>query len=136
MGEGGLGREARFDSAAGRIAQRAEIDTRLAEWTRDFDAHELMERLQAAGVEAGAVQTFDDLLRDPQLEARGHFETLRHVHLGDMQFEHSAIRPAASPPRLLTPGPNLGEHTEAILRSVLGLDAGEIQALVERDVLV
>jgi benzylsuccinate CoA-transferase BbsF subunit len=136
MGAAGCGGDARFDTAAGRIAHREEIDARIAEWTRGFDAHELMRQLQGAGVEAGAVQTFDDLLDDPQLAARGHFETLRHVHLGEMPFEHCAIRPAESPPRLRTPGPNLGEHTQTILRGILGMNAGEIEALVERGVLV
>lgn len=126
----------RFATAAGRLEHRDEIDCQLAAWTRAFDPHELMQRLQAAGVEAGVVQTFDDLLRDPQLAAREHFVTLAHRHLGEMRFERDAIREGDVAPRLRTPGPNLGEHTRAILGDALGLDAGEIDALVKREVLV
>jgi benzylsuccinate CoA-transferase BbsF subunit len=136
MGPAGPGGDARFDTAPGRLAHRDEIDAAVAAWTPDFDAHALMQQLQQAGVEAGVVQSFDDLLHDPQLAARGHFETLAHVHLGEMPFENYAIRPAESPPRLRFPGPNLGEHTREILQGVLGLSDGEIEALARRDVLV
>jgi len=95
-----------------------------------------MQQLQDAGVEAGAVLHFDDLLKDPQLASRGHFEILDHVHLGEMAFEHSAIRCSDDPPRLHGPGPNLGEHTRSVLRDALGMDAAEIDSLVKRGVLV
>ena len=95
-----------------------------------------MARLQATGVEAGAALTLDDLLADPQLAARGHFEVLRHDPLGELRFEHCGIRIAAAPARLLTPGPNLGEHTETILREQLGMDDDEIASLAERGVLL
>jgi len=135
VGDDALASDARFASREGRLAHRDEIDARLAAWTRDHDAHDLMKRLQRAGVEAGAVQDFDDLLADPQLAARGHFVRLRHVHLGDMTFEHSAIRCSESPPRLKTPGPNLGEHTREILRDVLQMEPEEIDSLAAAGVL-
>jgi benzylsuccinate CoA-transferase BbsF subunit len=128
--------DARFETVAGRLANREQLDERVATWSRSFDAHELMHRLQAVGVEAGVVQSFDDLLADPQLEARGHFEKLRHVHLGEMAFENSAVRCEESPPRLRSPGPNLGEDTQRVLREALGMEAAEIDALEERGVLV
>jgi benzylsuccinate CoA-transferase BbsF subunit len=136
VGDSELADAGRFGSLAQRLARRDEIDRRLADWTRGKDAHELMARLQAIGVEAGAVATIDDVLADPQLAARGHFESLRHDPLGELQFEHCGIRIADAPARLRSPGPNLGEHTHAILREQLGMDAGEVAALAEMGVLV
>jgi benzylsuccinate CoA-transferase BbsF subunit len=136
VGDPELADASRFGGLAQRLAHRDEIDRRLAAWTQGFDAYELMARLQAAGVEAGAVATIDDLFAAPQLAARGHFEVLRHDLLGELQFEHCGIRIAAAPARLLSPGPNLGEHTEAILREQLGMDDDEIASLAERGVLV
>jgi benzylsuccinate CoA-transferase BbsF subunit len=135
IGDPELADASRFGRLAQRLSQRDEIDRRLAAWTQGFDAHELMLRLQAAGIEAGAVETIEDLLADPQLAARGHFEALRHDPLGELQFEHCGIRIAAAPARLRTPGPNLGEHTQAILREQLGMDDDEIASLAERGVL-
>jgi len=136
MGDPEWARDPRLDAAEGRRAAREALDGHLAEWTRAHDAHELMRTLQAAGVPAGAVQNTDDLLRDPQLAHRGHFQTLRHVHLGELPFEHYGIRLSESPPRLRTPGPNLGEHTEAVCRDVLGYTREEVERLVADEVLV
>jgi len=136
VGDDALAGDARFATAEGRLAHADGIDARLAAFTKGEDAHELMARLQAAGVEAGAVQSFGDLLADPQLGARGHFQRLHHVHLGDLSFEHNGIRLGDDPARLETPGPNLGEHTRQVLRDVLAMAPSEIDALAEAGVLV
>ncbi|MDJ0850480.1 MAG: CoA transferase [Myxococcota bacterium] len=135
MGDPPFGQDPRFDRAEGRVAHQDELDERLAVWTRERDAYELMQQLQSEGVEAGVVQSFDDLLEDPQLAHRGHFQTLRHVHLGDLRFEHYGIRLEESPPELTTPGPNLGEHTEEILRTLLHYTDADIQALTHTTAL-
>ena len=136
MGNPAFSEDPRFDFAAGRRTHEDELDEQLGRWTRERDPHELAEALQAAGIEAGPVQTYDDLLADPQLAHRGHFETLRHRHLGEMQFENYAIRLSDAPPRLEAPGPDLGEHTDEVLCDLLGFDRSEVQRLVEEEVLV
>ena len=95
-----------------------------------------MQTLQAAGVEAGAVQSFADLNRDPQLAHRGHFESASHVHLGELRFEHSGLRLSEARAAVRRPGPNLGEHNDLALREILGYSREEIADLSERQVLV
>ena len=124
-----------YASTEGRLRHEAELDRRLAEWTRGFEPHALMTRLQAAGVEAGVVQTLEDLLADPQLDARGHFREIEHVHLGPLRFERSGFRLSEHPGGLDRPGPNLGEHNQRVLGEYLGLDADEIARLAEAGVL-
>lgn len=135
MGNPPFGQDPRFATVAGRLAHADELDVELARWTSQHDASALAERLQAAGVEAGAVQDLADLNRDPQLAHRGHFRSLRHAHLGELRFEHSAFRLSESPPALRTPGPNLGEHTREVLSGILGLPAAEIERLAAAGVL-
>jgi crotonobetainyl-CoA:carnitine CoA-transferase CaiB-like acyl-CoA transferase len=135
MGSPSWAADARLSTLAGRLARQDELDAALSAWTRGLEAYTLMEQLQAAGVRAGVVQTFDDLLRDPQLAARGHFRKLRHAHLGELEFEHSGLRLADHPPRLEAPGPNLGEHDTEVLGGILGLGAEEIERLVREGVV-
>jgi crotonobetainyl-CoA:carnitine CoA-transferase CaiB-like acyl-CoA transferase len=116
----------------GRQRSENDLDRRIAEWTREQDAFALMDRLQRLGVEAGVVQTFADLLEDPQLRHRGHFQTLRHRQLGDLAFERPAFRYTAYPDQLKQVGPDLGEHTQGVLSEVLGFSPDRIAAL-ERD---
>jgi len=136
LGDPGRLRAPRFSTLAGRLSAREELERELSEETRPRDAFELMRLLQAAGIEAGVAQSYEDLLADPQLAHRGHFQVLRHRHLGELRFERQAIRPSACPPRLEAPGPDLGEHTREILEDLLGLDPGETAELERREILV
>lgn len=136
FGDPAWARDPRFASAEARREHREALDAALAEATRDCEPHALMQQLQEAGVEAGAVQNFEDLLNDPQLAHRGHFQTLRHVHLGEMLFENYGIRLSESAPELRTPGANLGEHNREVLPDVLGCSAEEIERMAASDILV
>ncbi len=125
----------RFASLEARLANREELDRRIAAWTAGSDPHELMAALQRRGVEAGVVQTFEDLLRDPQLAERGHFQPIRHEFLGELAFERPGFRLARSPGELKTPGPRLGEHNQQVLGEALGLTDEEIERLVAAEVV-
>ena len=135
LGDPGWARDPRYDTEEGRHAHQEELDRHLAEATRAWDRFELAERLQAAGVPAGPVQDLADLLEDPSLAFRGHFQVMEHVHLGPMHFEHSGFRIEGAPPRYDRPGPNLGEHTGHVLRDLLGMSEERIRQLEEAGVL-
>ena len=118
LGAPELARDPRFATLADRLAHEDALDAALAERRARYEPFALMHRLQAAGVEAGVVQTCADLLEDPQLAHRGHFVRLRHRHLGELAFEHYGIRFSEGARRLETPGPDLGEHNLRVLGEV------------------
>ena len=128
--------EPRFETLAGRKQHEDELESLLAEWTRGQGDHELMAKLQAEGVPAGAVQDFEDLVHDPQLAARSHFLEREHAALGRLQLEHSGFRLSDSPHDYSTAGPLLGAHTDSVLSDILGLGDDEIEALHEANVLI
>ncbi|HJW68251.1 MAG TPA: CoA transferase, partial [Candidatus Binatia bacterium] len=122
--------DGRFATRAGRAAHAAELDALVAAWTRELEADDLMERLQAAGVAAGRVANAADLCaRDPQLAARGHFVDVPTPEGGTVRLDGPAFLLSDTPARVRGPGPLLGEHTDEVLHDVLGLDANEIAAL-------
>jgi crotonobetainyl-CoA:carnitine CoA-transferase CaiB-like acyl-CoA transferase len=86
-----------------------------------------MARLEEAGVPAGPVHTIDQVFRDPQVLSRGMLLPVNHPVLGPLQLAGSPFRRASPnmPPCL--PPPLLGQHTDDILRDVLGLDDGAIR---------
>ena len=136
MGDPPFGQDPRFDTLPGRLEHADELDVYLGRFTAQHDAQALMVALQEAGIEAGVVQRFDELLEDPQLAHRGHFRVLAHEHLGELPFENYGIRLAESAPAIETPGPNLGEHTEAVLSGMLGYAPDEIARMVAEEILV
>jgi benzylsuccinate CoA-transferase BbsF subunit len=121
--------EPRLATVAGRLAHQDELEARLGEWTRAQSAEETADLLQRAGVEAGAVADLGDLHDDPQLAHRGHFQPVEHAVLGHHPAETHAMRFSAMAPRIASPAPRLGEHTEHVLRGLLGMPAPEFEAL-------
>ena len=75
---------------------------------------------------AGAVQTGTELLDDPQLNARGWWETVVPTEVGaPHKFVTAPWRLSASPWKPGTPAPCLGEHNDRIFTDLLGLGEAE-----------
>ena len=135
MGDPPWAAEPRFATQEARLAHVEELDRRIAEWTAEFAPYELMAGLQNAGVPAGVVQTPELLLRDPQLAHRGHFVRVEHPRLGTLVAERSGFRLAGCPGGFAGAGPLPGEHTDAVLREILGLASDAIGELRARGVV-
>jgi benzylsuccinate CoA-transferase BbsF subunit len=130
LGTPAWARDPAFATTAGRAAHAAAIDARLAAWTADRPAEAVVETLQAAGVPAGLVADAADLCaRDPQLAARGHFVEVPTPEGRTVRIDGPPYRLSATPARVTGPGPLLGEHTDEVLSSVLGLDDADIARL-------
>jgi crotonobetainyl-CoA:carnitine CoA-transferase CaiB-like acyl-CoA transferase len=127
-GEEWVGREdlARHE---GRTGASVEVDRRLGDWTRRRSAEEVQERLQAAGIAAGVVADAEDLACDPQLAARGYFQTVVTPEGGCEIFDGVPFVASHTPGRITAPGPLLGEHTDEVLRDLLSLDDATLSEL-------
>jgi benzylsuccinate CoA-transferase BbsF subunit len=123
--------DARFSTHDARVAAAGALDTLVAEATRAWDARTLMDRLQAAGVAAGIVQSALDLHADPVLGGWGFFQWLEHPERPPAPYEGHALRLAETPGRLRWAAPALGEHTALVLREVLGMSDDEVARLID-----
>jgi benzylsuccinate CoA-transferase BbsF subunit len=135
LGGAGWRDDARFATHAARVANAEALDAVLARATAGEDARELMDRLQAAGIAAGVVQSALDLHADPVLAGWGFFQWLEHPARPAAPYDGHALRLDETPGRLRWPAPTLGEHTALVLREVLALGDDEIARLVEAKVL-
>jgi crotonobetainyl-CoA:carnitine CoA-transferase CaiB-like acyl-CoA transferase len=88
----------------------------------------------AAGVPAGPVNTYDQMICDPHLVTRGATTTVEHSTMGTLRALSSPLRLSKTPPQIRRGAPVFGEHTAEILRSA-GYPDGEILALQEAGVL-
>jgi crotonobetainyl-CoA:carnitine CoA-transferase CaiB-like acyl-CoA transferase len=121
--------DARYATTAGRLAGADDIERELSAWTRDRRAMDVARSLQAVGVESGPVEDLGDVHDDPQLAHRRHFRPVTHPVLATHPAETHAIRFSELSPELRTPAPKLGEHTDQVLRDVLGMSADEVASL-------
>lgn len=136
IGESSWATAERFATLLARKQHEDELERLLGDWTAEQEATGLMERLQAAGIPAGAVQTAEDVLRrDPHLLERGYYEYLEHPEAGCTAYDGVPFRLSATPGRLGSPAPLLGQDNERVLREVLGLDDVEIAGLVADQVI-
>lgn len=126
LGDPEWARDAALDSTAGRLAAHDALDEALSEWTREQDRYEVMRRLQAAGVPAGAVQRSSDLLADPQYAHRGFYHYLEHPEVGTVPYagHQYKIRGYQNGPRFAAPC--LGQHNIEVLADLLGMSEAEI----------
>jgi crotonobetainyl-CoA:carnitine CoA-transferase CaiB-like acyl-CoA transferase len=128
--------EARFRTLEDRLVHQDELDARVEQWTRERFAEEVMETLQAVGVASGVVANGRDLCeRDPQLAARGYWVTLPTPEGGVVTLDGVAAKLSATPGFVAAPAPLLGEHTDEVLRSLLGLEQAAIERLREDGVV-
>ncbi len=120
-----------LDSVEARLARQGEMEERIAEWTANWDARELMERLQAVGIAAGIASDGADLLADPQLRHRQHLVHLEHPVIGRQGFEQRPYRLSETPGAPPMPGPVLGQHNGYVFRELLGMSSQEIEHLTQ-----
>lgn len=136
MGDPAWAGEPRFATAADRVAHHDELDVLLAGWTRDQDKHDLMEKLQRAGIAAGAVQNAQDLAEhDPQIAARGTFFELDHPVIGPALFEGFPGQLSTSRPDHWRSAPLLGEDNDFVFGELLGRDADTLAQLAAEGVI-
>lgn len=128
-------KDPRFAGVLGRLQNVDELDKNVSEWTSGFEASEVMDMLQAAGVPAGVVQRAPDTLADPQLEWQGAITELDHPVAGKRLYPGTPFKMSAAQGFRSTRAPLLGEHTDEICRDLLGMSDGEIQQLLDRDIL-
>lgn len=122
-------------TAAGRWAHHDAIDARISAWTSDQTPQQVMRELQAVGVPAGAVQTAEDLWRDPQLRTRDYTVTMTHEELGPLEHPGVIVRLHDTPGRVRRLAGPLGTDNEAVFRGLLGLSPEDMTRLAAAGVI-
>ncbi|HEY1927325.1 MAG TPA: CoA transferase, partial [Caulobacteraceae bacterium] len=116
-----------YAAGAARLAAQDAIEAALGAWTSGLDAESLMAACQGKGVAAGVVRKMSEGFADPHLQARNWFRTIAHPDLGEHKYNGFLWRCRGLEVR--RPPPRLGEHSEELLRDLLGLDHGEVAYL-------
>jgi formyl-CoA transferase len=134
MGEPTWTAESRFQTMAGRKKHEGDMDRLLEEWTSGLTAQEVMVRLQEQGVSAGVVQNTRDLIENDAGYRDRHIRLLDHPEAGTMTTHGETIAISGLEPRVQR-SPLLGEHTEYVLKDLLGMDERQIDQLYVDGVL-
>ena len=90
-----------------------------------------MYALQKEGVAAGPVEHPDDAYNDPQMKARGFFETVTQAECGTHRYPGLAFRMSNAPNHFRLPPVRLGEHNEYVYKEILGVSDEEYARLIK-----
>jgi crotonobetainyl-CoA:carnitine CoA-transferase CaiB-like acyl-CoA transferase len=131
----GLADDPRFATNGKRVENRAELTRLLAEVFRKRSTREWVELLEAAGVPNGPINDIAQVFEEPQVEARGVRIELPHAAGAMLPMVASPMRFSATPLEYRRAPPLLGEHTEEVLRGLLGKSEAEIAALRAEQVI-
>lgn len=133
-GPAGFGGDTRLHDAAGRNARRLEILEVVRPWVAQRPVAEILGMLDGIDVPCAKVQRIDEVLADPQIQARGMVVEQEHPVLGKIRLPNLPFRMSSCDTSITQVAPELGEHNAEIAAS-LGYDAAQIAEMQADGVL-
>jgi len=130
-----LADDPRFATNAQRLAHRRELAETFGALTAMWPADALLAALAAAGIPAGPINSYPEVFADPQVQHRGIAQKVPHPTAGEVTLCASPYRFSDTEPAAAVAPPTSGQHTDEVLREVLGLDAEAIRGLRERCII-
>ena len=134
VGGDALAGDTRFHSPAGRNENRLEILGIVRAWVEKYSVAECLSMLDKIEVPCAKVQNIDEVLADPQIQARGMVVEQDHPVLGKVQLANLPFHFSGCDTTIKTAAPLLGQHNREIA-SRLGYSQEQIEAMVQEGVL-
>ena len=124
-----------FKDGLQRIIHREELYSLLQEIFITKTVDEWMEALRREDVPSSPVNTLDRAMADAQLLHRGMIVEVDHPLSGSFKAVGNPVKDLGAEEVFHHP-PALGEHTEEILRGLLGYDSQRIEKLIEQKITI
>ncbi|AKU22178.1 CaiB/BaiF CoA-transferase family protein [Massilia sp. NR 4-1] len=134
-GRAELADDARFATNPLRVQNRDVLVPILAEMVKTKTRDEWISQLEEVGVPCGPINDLHDVFQNPQVQARGIVTETPHPTAGKVKLVRSPMRLSATPTDGSAAPPLLGQHTDEILREVLGHSGDDIAALRAKGIL-
>ena len=135
MGDPEWTKEGKFRDGYQRWQNQEELDRRVTEWTSNYTAEEVTEKLQGAGVAAYPSMSNKDMFESRHLREREFTAEVDHPVVG----KHVTINPpwkfGETPAGIRRQAPLIGEHNEYVFGELMGMSKKEISALVEEGII-
>jgi formyl-CoA transferase len=125
----------RFEKNANRVANRVALIAILAKIFLIRDTDGWLGLLNQAEVPCAPVQTIDRVFNAPQVRQRKMLEEINHPTAGSVRMAGLPVKFSETPASIRLPPPLLGQHTEEVLASWLGMGKEEIEKLKRRGVV-
>jgi len=135
MSQPELADDPRFATHPARVENYATINEIVATYIRSHPPQEVLTSLSEQGVPNSLILSVEEILVDPHYAARGVIATIDHPRIGPIKMPSVLPKMTGTPPPPLRHAPLLGENTDEILITMLGMDKAKVDALRERGVI-
>jgi formyl-CoA transferase len=135
MGREDMLTDERYSTNSVRLTRFDEVNGIVADWVRTKTKDELQTMLDECGVPISQIYSIQDIFEDPQYKARENIVEVEHPRLGKVKIPGVVPKFSETPGSIRQIAPDLGEHTDEILRDILGLDDENIAKLREKKVI-
>jgi len=125
----------RFATNQARVQNRARVVSELKEVFATRTAREWMDLCEQIGIPTAPINDMSQVFEDPQVQDREMLLDVPHAGGGSVPLVASPLKIPTAPVEVRYPPPLLGQHTDEILSSMLGLDAERIRQLREDGVI-
>jgi crotonobetainyl-CoA:carnitine CoA-transferase CaiB-like acyl-CoA transferase len=129
-----LAKDPRFAKNAQRVANRKELIDILTDIFLKHDTITWIRLLGEAGIPCAPVNTIDRVFNEPQVRHRGMLLEIEHPTAGKVRMAGMPLKFSNTPASVRLPPPLLGQHTEEVLASWLGMGDKEIAELKRKSV--
>jgi formyl-CoA transferase len=124
-----LASDPRFATNPLRVQNRDVLVPLLADMVATRRRDEWIAMLEEVGVPCGPINDVGEVFANEQVRAREMAVELPHPSAGKVTLVRSPMKMSATPATSAKAPPLLGEHTDEVLRDVLGKNGDEIAAL-------
>ena len=118
-----------------RLAARNEVNQIVIEWVGSLPRTEVLNRCLDKEVPVGKLNSIADIFEDEHFQARGNLVTLEEPGLGEVVVLGVTPTLSATPGRVHSLGPTLGNATYEVMRELLGISADDIKRLRQRKII-
>ncbi|KAL8704831.1 MAG: hypothetical protein Q9201_002026 [Fulgogasparrea decipioides] len=125
----------RFNTNAVRVANRVTLEAMIEAETRTKTTEEWLAVLNESGMPYAAVNDIQATMSHEHVLARDMVKEIEHPTCGPMKMVNTPVKYSDSEPSIRMAPPTLGQHSEEILGSILGMGKEEIVRLREKGVV-
>jgi crotonobetainyl-CoA:carnitine CoA-transferase CaiB-like acyl-CoA transferase len=130
-----LPEDPRFARVQDRIRNREVLVPLLEAMVAGKTQSQWIDEMERHGVPCGPINDFRQVYENPQVQARNMTIAIDRDDVGPVKMVANPIKASRTPPAYLRPPPRLGEHTDRVLREVLGWSEAEVVAARESGVI-
>ncbi|HEX7229056.1 MAG TPA: CoA transferase [Candidatus Binatia bacterium] len=135
IGKSELARDPRFEKNSDRVAHREVLIPMLSEIFRSRNNQSWLRVLNEAEVPCAPIQTIDQVFQSPQVLHRKMLVEVAHATAGSVRMAGLPVKFSATPASVRLPPPLLGEHSEQVLASWLGMSSEAVAQLKDKGIV-